>query len=744
MAKNKYSTWSKNFGQSVKFGAKDILTEMAPAISETASTMAEDMRELKKDLRNLRANKRQVINYLLGEDENFSKYIKIGAKNFKSSYRTGKLIDPKREDKLVMQAMGMDDSDFDFGDNDDFDIDSGSNEVESGSFADYNPTKVVNVMGPSSESMNHVSMELGKNTTAIHEGFVTLEKSNKNNFTMSEALSKRYHTDTMSTLSSIDSNLANIIKFNNESISNFVTASMEFYDKNLEVLSSINEAMLRLSPVPTKKEALKKEQNPFEQFMMGGFSLNGYSQVVAKNARKAFQNSLLGAMAPMLNQEMILASLASNPLGFFLKEGMGMLIPDKFKQRVTKFDESVQSFVPALLSKLGHYKGDNSLIELFSEVFGIKTTTDTRKFKQNEFEQGPIPYDGESKVALTRVIPGYLSRLVAINEIMAKALTGKGGDKLEKEIGDRIIVYNYNAKSYTGGNFMRRNEAQKIARNEMLNAISSEYRASWDLESNARNASEANGMDQSEVVRNFFLGLTLNDTDEFHPGDLEQIKSLIHLGATGKNPTSADLKSKKLAQQARIIKEAWDKLSNDKQMATYGANRHAARVAYNNMNAFKGSDEEHGSGQHAWQSQLHEGSAGMLYSDKNLRQKVDYEYHIERLEDGSYYMPEEYINKYNKDKYKGARVFNRPRDIYKDILKSKGMILNDDDTITRLKGNVAENKNLVVLGPDGKPVEPGTGNNPPSVEGSMKEKITALVTAPFNKVIRQDIFVWWY
>ena len=68
MAKGKYSNWAKSFGKSVKFGAKDVLTELAPSMAETSGTIADDVRELRQDLRKLRSNKRQIVNYLLGEE----------------------------------------------------------------------------------------------------------------------------------------------------------------------------------------------------------------------------------------------------------------------------------------------------------------------------------------------------------------------------------------------------------------------------------------------------------------------------------------------------------------------------------------------------------------------------------------------------------------------------------------------------------------------------------------------------
>ena len=217
MAKKTYSNWAKSFGRSVKFGAKEVLSELAPNIAETSGSLQEDVRDLRQDIRRLRANKRQIVNYLLGEEEQFSKYYNIGAKNFQSGLKTGKFIDPKRSDKLMMEAMGMGDMDFgDFDDNigsESFD-DNGNIEGESFGSVEMGPSKVVNLMGPSTEAMASVSDGIASTTEAVSSGFNRLDRANKNAFTISEALQKRFHSEKIEQLQSINSNLVNIITFN--------------------------------------------------------------------------------------------------------------------------------------------------------------------------------------------------------------------------------------------------------------------------------------------------------------------------------------------------------------------------------------------------------------------------------------------------------------------------------------------------------------------------------------------------
>ena len=649
MAKGKYSNWAKSFGKSVKFGAKDVLTELAPSMAETSGTIADDVRELRQDLRKLRSNKRQIVNYLLGEEEQFSKYGGEMLKNLKSGAKTGKLYDPKRADKAVMKAMGMDDFDMDFGDTGSFDMNGGS-DSDFGDF-EFGSTNVVNMTGPSTEAMQSVALEVGKTNETIAEGFSKMSASSKNNFAISEALEKRFHSEKMSQLTAINNNLVSIVQYNNETTSKFVNASLEFYDKNLAVLDSINEAMLRLSPVPKeKKRGPVKAESPVDMFMQGGFSLKGYSQLVARNARNSFQNSMMGAIFPMMNNEMLLADMAANPWAIPLKWGIESIIPDRFKKSMSSLDKTVNSFMPAALAKLGNYKGDSSILQFISEIFGTHTKVATKRFSQNEYERGPIPFDGETKAAVTRIIPGYLSRMAATLEVMAGVWVDNP-DKLESHIAEKAIVYNTSKDSASGGRFMRRSEALKTQKREERDTVTRSYSDSrWSLRTNI--AEYGDGVDRTSEIDNYLIGLT-NSNEDVKPKDIEQMKRFILMGETGKdadNLSDKELGSKDLQEKAEAVKFAIEKLTNAERLGMAGAERQSARVNLSNYNTFYGSDSEKGVGRHAFLSQLENGAATNLYADKDFTKVISDKYRLERLDDGTYTMPQDKITQYNKDR----------------------------------------------------------------------------------------------
>lgn len=672
MAKKNYSNWAKSFGKSVKFGAKEILSDIAPNIAETTGSLQEDVRELRQDIRKLRANKRQVVNYLLGEEENFSQYAKIGLKNAKSSFNTGKLIDPKRADKMAAEAMGLGDFDLDGGGDFDFNFDDSNDSFES---ANIGPSKIVNVMnGPSSKSISALTESVAGTTEAINTGFDKLDRANKNAFTISEALEKRFHAEKMGQLESISSNLVNIVQFNNETFGTFVKASMEFYDKNLEVLSSINEAMLRISPVPKTKQEREQIQSPVDQFMSGGFSLRGYANLVKGNARKAFQNNMLTMMLPMLNNKMILADLAANPLGTALKWTMESLIPSRFSKSLGRMDKGFGNFIPALLAKIGHYDGTNPFLSTLSEIFGIKSNVSAKKFKQGDYDRGAIPFDGETKAAITRVIPGYLSRQTALLEIIAKHQTRDmpwTSDDFEDMIKRMSIVYN-DSSGVGGGSFMRYTTAKDIQRREEREHVTREYTDSA-FELRSKTAKNSGGIDRTQEVYDYLIGAT-HSGDELKLKDLDQIKKFMWIGAhDGKRPTNDSYKKDIDDQVAKALQKALGELPPEIALSLYGRERMAARAALSNYNTGYGSDDEHGLGRNTALSKINRGSAVSLYRDEDSRQVLDWTWGLERVsgtgENAVYYMPPNKLEEF-KQKHKYVKI-NDAKDVYKYLTRKR-------------------------------------------------------------------------
>lgn len=473
--KKRYGNWARNFGRSTMFASKEILTESAPSITESVTGIPEELRELKSTLRKINQNKVSIINYLLGEDENVSKYAKDFTKRIKTDWKTGKFYDPNREEKLAMKAFGMDDTDLDFGEGSDFDDDTGdafdidessldadldgdsSSKPAKFSSIESGPAKIVNMTGPSTRSINEVTTSVNRNTEATVQGFNAINRSNKETFAVSMAISQKFHEDNLVKLNQVSEAIQSIVTFNNESLSPFVQGSLKYYDDSLKELQAINQRLAKAYPDKEERQAKEYEDQIGEVFDNGGFSLMGYAKLVAKNARRSFQDSPFGLIS-MLNDPMVLASFAANPYGFLLKSGIDKLIPDSIKTNLTKVDNTFREFFPALLSKIAGYdNNEGGFKSIAAQIFGIKLKKGYDRFAPEDFERGAISFDGETKKAITEVIPAYLSKIAFAVEALAYDKRVKGFREVDNYTGPEQMVFDWSNDSETGGRFTTAN-----------------------------------------------------------------------------------------------------------------------------------------------------------------------------------------------------------------------------------------------------------------------------------------------
>ena len=506
--RNKYGTWAKNFGKSVMYGSKEVLTEANPYLSSTLSSIPEQIRDLKNDLKNLKSNKSQILNYLIGEEDHVSEYASIALKNAKDSLKNGKFIDEVRQEKLEAKAFGfedMDDSSFDLDDSFDFDEDSESSS-SSKSFAsvEMGPTKVINMTGPSSKAMYGVQEAVGMNTEATSKGFVALDHSNKQLATFTMAINEKYHTELINKIDTINANVSQIISFNNESMSPFVQGSLKYYDDSLALLTTINDSLLKISnPKKDEDQTSQYDDNGYSDIFGDGFNIRAYFKRTASNLKSSIDSSPIG-MLKMINNPMILSSIAANPLGFLMQSGMEYILPDRLMKKMKETDKNVSAFMPALFSKIKSYENHkNPLISFLASVFGIKQSTSYDNRELGEFDRGAISYDGESKKALTEVIPTYLAK---ISQTLDRIANNQGIEGYEKN--SDLVLYDWESGTFTNKNDLLNEREEKIKSIKL-----SGFNKTQNAFSSSLNTIYGTDTDKKEKVSKVFEKLLVNLVD---------------------------------------------------------------------------------------------------------------------------------------------------------------------------------------------------------------------------------------
>ena len=499
-SKTRYGTWSKNFGQSVKFSAKSVLTEITPNISRTMASIHNDLQELRKQSNESR-NFKKMLMEAIDPEGNVDKYSKETLKNIKDAIATGKINDPERAQKLLSEMSGFD-FDFNFDNQNDGDIGSVS----------FGPQKVISNAGPSA-SMLKSTMSKGftGTNTAIARGFQELNNAEKSRLSLTLAINQRYHGASLRHLNAIEQNSAALVKFNNESMSVYVQGSLKYYDDSLEIMKQIRDAVVP----PEKKSQPGFKYDGIDDIYNGGFSIQAYINQVKKNFAATPSNPILSMITQTIANPMGISDFIANPLGQILQMGMKRALPASLRNKMSRTDDIFSEFLPAALDRLGRYNGKNSLLSKISEIFGITRARGKDRYQTNQYERGPIPYDGESKKALTEVIPSYLSKIAYSLDVLVH-----GKDNAQQ------VVYDWSDNSETGGKFITmgalRNRHSQNIRDAKLSGYSN---SRWDVNNAIREIFGYNSDKSSKLSSEFEkLLIDLVDTDkDFDPKNIKAL-----------------------------------------------------------------------------------------------------------------------------------------------------------------------------------------------------------------------------
>ena len=180
----------------------------------------------------------------------------------------------------------------------------------------------------------------------------------------------------------------------------------------------------------------QNEVNPSEisgLFDNGEFNLQSYFKAVKGRANNTLPGMLFNALSAL---PAALGTVLANPLHLITKKGIEFLIDDNLKKAITKFDDSINSYIESGLVKMANYAKDNKLtggiFQSLAEVFGFKENKfNIKSIDTSKYNKGAMQWNGIAQRALVEVIPGHLRRIEA-------AMTG-----------DSERVYDFNSGKWT-------------------------------------------------------------------------------------------------------------------------------------------------------------------------------------------------------------------------------------------------------------------------------------------------------
>lgn len=440
---NSIVSYLKRVGKSVAFAGKEAFKEYMPRTTSLIDKNEDYVKSLYQDISRTAQEMRQVDRI---KDSSLFSTLNDGWRNLKTSLKTGNFYDEERADEAEQEAaFAM----MDFMDS------MGGGESES----------IQSQMDGNEESADNTQIRgvpeitKGDQLVATYTGKQIRASTNAISKTIANSADLNYRATKLTSnlqLRALQQQASVMIKgFNN--IDNGFRALASFNDQVMQVhiqnsrlyfetmtgIQQENNAILK-EMLDIQRKTYQSSINPPNQnevnpseisglFDNGEFNLQSYFKAVKGRANNTLPGMLFNALSAL---PAALGTVLANPLHLITKKGIEFLIDDNLKKAITKFDDSINSYIESGLVKMANYAKDNKLtggiFQSLAEVFGFKENKfNIKSIDTSKYNKGAMQWNGIAQRALVEVIPGHLRRIEA-------AMTG-----------DSERVYDFNSGKWT-------------------------------------------------------------------------------------------------------------------------------------------------------------------------------------------------------------------------------------------------------------------------------------------------------
>jgi hypothetical protein len=227
-------------------------------------------------------------------------------------------------------------------------------------------------------------------------------------------------------IGALNSSIASVIDFNDKVMKVHVENSRKFFETSNTLDKERNDILKKLLENQTNlykstlQEQKKSETIKYNDIVgaNGMPDLKLYGKKVMQNL-----NSMTGGYADMNNMfeggNMLLA-FAGSPLKFITDTIIKKMTPKVIENSMKDLNETLSGLFGSIMSKFSDMKNDeegNIIFKKIGELFGLNTSLN-KKIDTSKYNRGAIPFDGETKMAITQVIPMHLAKIES-------ALTGQ-------------------------------------------------------------------------------------------------------------------------------------------------------------------------------------------------------------------------------------------------------------------------------------------------------------------------------
>ena len=404
MANN--SNWTRNVLKSMGFTSDDLIRDLMPNTADFMNSNSQ-VTDIIKDIRG-NITKRKVMGTQMKTIPGL-KTVETVFNNIKDDLKSGNFNNRDRENSFG-------DDSFDFGFDDNMFGDEGLVEfLDDDSSPSNTPPTIIDTM-PLAKAING-------STEATVNTMIAVADQNMAIQTEKLLFDHKSSTAMLNGLTSINDNLATLVRFNADSTAKYHAASMKFYEEMHDFVEK-----------STKKENDYDWSSVNDIFdSSGNVKISDYINRIKGNMKDKKDESMWGFFLDNLTNPMMLEGFVKNPIGTITRMAVPGLVNAGLKKSLKSLDDAMNSIIPAALARINTFDGelDGKLDNIF-KIFNAREKLEY-DVKLDKYEKGAIQWDGESKKALVEVIPTYLRRIES-------ALTGEDERVFDYDKGNFLSI----------------------------------------------------------------------------------------------------------------------------------------------------------------------------------------------------------------------------------------------------------------------------------------------------------------
>lgn len=384
-----------NVAKSVKYASIDILKELNPVITDHIETNADVAKTTYSTIKNFKSISAKAVKSL--SNSQVGELAKEAKNNILEDIKKGTFYNKAREDKMFDAASAdmFDGEDFDFNVDMSEDLDDTAMLAET----------IDNVGEKTSSAVSQVLARTAEyQVEATRQSTVRL-------LAQQSAMTATLHSD----LSTVNANIAGVLKFNTEVAATHYENSKLFYEtqqKQMDEQTSILKEMLDLqkSVLTPKSKSLNNKISASDLFTStGALNIAEYFKYVKQNAKD--NSSELGDMAELIQGVGIGRAIVSNPIGTIMKMAMKSMTPKMLKDAMAEFNETIAGSISTALINLTDMKDStNPIFSAIGNMFGIDVTA-KKKIGVGNYHKDATAWTGKDHKALVDVIPTLLGKI---------------------------------------------------------------------------------------------------------------------------------------------------------------------------------------------------------------------------------------------------------------------------------------------------------------------------------------------